>query len=149
MGNQVINIMFQQLTTLNRQSLRNGNEFLKLELPVGDEKNNTLQVIVKRSAGTEYKFFIRFDAADDTYSVRFGKVYTGSKFDRKDWGEYLVTEWESGVYADSLLQFALGYVRDMKKLAFHTFASEAVKVEVAPTIEEDDYVVCMMVAGWI
>lgn len=124
MSNEIINTMYRQLMTLNRQSLMRGNDFIKIELPVGDEANLTLQVIVKRSAGTEYKFFIRYDVGDDTYSVRFGKIYSGSKFDRKDWGQFFMTEWESGVYAEDLLQFALGYIRDAKKLQYHSIETE-------------------------
>lgn len=125
MSNEIINTMYRQLMTLNRQSLMRGNDFIKIELPVGDEANNTLQVIVKRSAGTEYKFFIRYDAGDDTYSVRFGKIYSGSKFDRKDWGEFFMTEWESGVYAEDLLKFALGYIKGAKTLSYHSIKEEA------------------------
>lgn len=126
MNNEIINTMYRQLMTLNRQALMRGSsDFIKLELPVGDEANVTLQVIVKRSAGTEYKYFIRYDAGDDTYSVRFGKIYDGSKFDREDWGKFFITEWESGVYAEDLLQFAVSYIRNAKKLIFHSIAEEA------------------------
>lgn len=125
MSNEIINTIWQQLNTLNRQSLRQGNDYLKFELPVGDEAKNTLQVIVKRSAGTEYKFFVRYDAGDDTYSVRFGKIYSGSKFDRKDWGEFFMTEWESGVYAEDILKFALGYIKGAKSLIYHSISEEA------------------------
>lgn len=149
MSNGIISTIWQQLNTLNRLSLRNGNDYLKFELPVSDEKTNTLQVIVKRSAGMEYKYFVRYDAGMDTYSVRFGKIYTGSKFERADWGEYFVTDWESNVYAEDLLQFAIAYIRDTKKLVFHSFASEVQKVEAAPEIEEDEHVACMIAAGWI
>lgn len=113
---------YRQLQLLNKQALRAGKKYFKFEDALYDK--DVLQVTVKRSGGSLYKFFIRYDQGDDTYSVRFGKVYTGIQYKREDWGEFFITDWQSGVYNDMLYDILSGYWRDHKKLVYRNIAEE-------------------------
>lgn len=114
---------YNQLQTLNRQALRNGETYYKLKDALYSDDG--LQVTVKKSGGYLYKFFIRYDFGWDTYEVRFGKMYTGNKIDRDDWCVFFVNDWETGVYAEDLYNFMDGFYTGRKKLNYHDIAKEA------------------------